>query len=77
MPETVNCDPAALAKAAACYCYGDRKTADSAIIYLLAQIAADTSSPSELAKKAACFCFADAPSRDAVLLYLLCNIVNT
>jgi hypothetical protein len=72
----IQCDPQALAQAGACYCYGDRKSSDAVIIYLLAQIAGDNSTPSDLAKKAACLCFADAPTRDAVLLYLLCQIAN-
>ena len=76
MPETITCDPATLAKDAACYCYGDRATSDAVIIYLLAQIAGDDSAPADLARKASCLCFADAPSRDAVLLYLLCTIAN-
>lgn len=72
----ISCDPSALAKAAACYCYGDHKVEDSIIIYLLAQIAGDTSTPDELARKAACLCIEDKQSREAVMLYLLCQIAN-
>lgn len=75
MPE-INCDPDALAKAAACFCYENKKVSASVIIYLLAQIAGDTPTPDELARKAACMCINDVPTREAVLLYLLCNIVN-
>ena len=38
MSDPVNCDPATLAKAAACYCYGDRKVADAVTISLLCQL---------------------------------------
>lgn len=70
----VSCeDPNALTAAAKCFCY-DERTADAVIIYLLAQIAQDTSSASELALKAKCFCMPDDRSRDAVMLYLLCQI---
>lgn len=75
MPE-INCDPAALARAAACFCYSDKKVEDAIMIYLLAQIAGDTSTPSALAQEAKCFCFADQTMRDAVITYLLCQIAN-
>jgi len=42
------------------------------MIYLLQQIAGDTSTPSELAEKAACLCIPDAKQREAVMTYLLC-----
>lgn len=73
MAATLDCAPAPLARASACYCYGDQKVADSVIIYLLAQIAGDTSTPAELAAKAKCYCFSDKQLADAVKLFLLCE----
>ncbi len=70
----VDCDPAALATAAKCYCYQDERQVDSILIYLLAQIAGNTATPSALAAAAKCYCFSDRPSRDAVITYLLCQI---
>lgn len=75
MPE-INCgDPAALAKASACYCMNEVQSRQ-VMIYLLAQIAGDTSTPAQLAKNAACYCFADRKVSEAVITYLLCNIAN-
>lgn len=72
----VSCDINDLANASKCFCYSDQRQIDSIIIYLLTQIASDTSTPSELAEKAKCYCFPDAKSRDAVMLYLLCAIAQ-
>jgi len=68
-------DPNALQAAAACYCF-PKATQEAIMIYLLQQIAGDTSTPSELAEKAACLCIPDAKQREAVITYLLCSIVN-
>ena len=72
MADTINCDPAALAKAAACFCYNEPE-ARSAMVYLLAQIAGDASTPAELAAKAKCYCF-DQKTGEQVMTYLLCQI---
>lgn len=72
----ISCETADLTSASKCFCFGDQRMADSVVIYLLAQIAEDTSTPSELAKKAACYCYPDQRSRDAVMLYLLCSIAE-
>lgn len=69
-------DPATLAANSACYCYADRKQQEAILIYLLAQIAEDTSTPSELAAKAACFCYGDQQTRDSVIVYLLRSIAE-
>lgn len=61
--------------AAKCYCFTPQQ-ADAVIIYLLAQIAGNTSTPAQLAEAAKCYCFGNTPSRDAVMLYLLCAIAN-
>lgn len=74
MPAAISCDPATLARAAACYCFNERQSRE-VITYLLAQIAGDTSTPAELAAKAKCYCF-DQKTADAVITYLLCQIVN-
>ncbi len=71
----INCDPAALSVAAKCYCYSDQRQSDSVLIYLLAQLASDTSTPAELAAKAKCYCF-DPKTAEAVKTYLLCQIAN-
>lgn len=71
----INCDPATLALASACYCY-DQKTSDAVMIYLLAAIAGDTSTPKELAEKAKCYCFGDHQMAEAVISYLLCQNAN-
>lgn len=73
---SVSCEPSDLATASKCFCFADQKQIDSVIIYLLTQIAGDTSTPAELSRKAACFCFPDTRSRDAVMLYLLCAIAD-
>ena len=74
MPATINCDPAAISSAGACYCYSDKESR-RVITYLLAQIAGDTSTPAALAQKASCYCF-DPRTADAVITYLLCEVVN-
>lgn len=74
MPESINCDPATLAAAAKCYCLNEKQSRE-VVIYLLAQIAGDTSTPAELAGKASCYCF-DQQTADAVITYLLCAVVN-
>jgi len=72
----VSCVPKDLSVESKCYCFADKKLSDSVMIYLLAQIAGDTSTPAELARKSSCFCISDQKSRDAVMVYLLCAIVN-
>lgn len=72
----VSCEPSDLATASKCFCFSDQKQIDGIIIYLLSQIAGDTSTPAQLAQKSACFCYADQRSRDAVMLYLLCAIAD-
>lgn len=76
MPEAISCDASDLAKASACYCYGNQKVEQSVMIYLLAEIAGDTSTPKELAEKAKCFCYGDQKVADSVVAYLLCQIAN-
>lgn len=56
MPENINCDPEALARASACYCFNENQ-ATRVMIYLLARITGASLVPSELARNAACFCF--------------------
>lgn len=75
MPEAIDCNPAAIAAASKCFCLPE-KEANAAIVYLLAQIAGDTSTPSELAAKAKCYCFNKRTS-EAVITYLLCQIANS
>ena len=73
MPAEISCDPAALAKASACFNYSDGKVADAVIIYLLAQLAGNTMTPAQLAKAAACYVGQDAKMMDAEKVYLLCQ----
>jgi hypothetical protein len=75
MPETIDCDPTALATASRCYCY-QPKIADAVIIYLLTQLAQDTSTPAELTAKAECYCFENEKVREGILTYLLCAVIN-
>jgi len=70
----ISCEPNDLSTASKCFCFNDQRQIDAVIIYLLAQIAENTSTPAELAASAACFCYPDSRSRDAVMLYLLCAI---
>ena len=71
----INCDPAALEKTSACYCFNEPQTR-AVLVYLLAQIAGNTMTPAELAKASSCYCF-DQKTGDAVLTYLLCQIANS
>ena len=71
----VNCDPATLARASACYCYNETVSAE-VMIYLLAQLAGDASTPAQLAVKAKCYCYSDKKLAEAVKIYLLCAIAN-
>lgn len=73
---SVSCVPRDLAAAASCYCYGDQKIEQSIIIYLLKQIAGDTSTPKELAAKAACYCYSDSKITESIQTMLLCNIAT-
>lgn len=68
----VTCDPKSLAEAAKCYCFNERE-ANAIIIYLLKQIAGNTSTPSELAALAKCYC-TDAKTSKAIITYLLCQL---
>jgi len=73
MPE--NCsDPAALARASACYCFNPKQS-DAVTIYLLNRISGLNLDPDDLARNAKCFCF-DRKTAAAVKNYLLCNIAN-
>ncbi len=72
----ISCEPGTLATASKCFCFGDQRQVDAVIIYLLREIAEDTSTPAELARKASCFCYPDTRSRDAVMLWLLCAIAD-
>lgn len=75
MPETtVNCDPAALSRASACYC-SPEDVQRAEMVYLLLQIAGLNLMPSELAKASACYCAPEDVWRGEVT-YLLCQIVN-
>lgn len=47
------------------------------MIYLLAQIASDTSTPAELSAKARCYCFGDERVSEGVITYLLCQIASS
>lgn len=67
----MNIAPAALSAAAACYCYADKKQADSVEIMLLAQLAGNTQTPSQLAASAKCYCYSDKQVSEAVKIYLL------
>ena len=68
----VNCDPAALARASACFCLPEPQFR-AALIWLLTGIAGDTSTPAELAKKSACYCF-DRKTAAAVKAYQLSQL---
>lgn len=72
MPVAINCDPAALAKAAACYCSTEQQQLAD-IVYLLKQIAGNTMTPAQLAQASACFC-SDKKTQYANITYLLCQI---
>ena len=72
MPE--NCDPDALARASACYCFTPKQS-DAAIIYLLNRISGLNLDPDTLARNAKCFCMTKQQSR-AVIAYLLCRIAS-
>jgi hypothetical protein len=68
----ISCDPAALAKSSACFCYTEPE-ARKVIIYLLRQIAGSTLTPAQLAQAAAGYAF-DQRTADSVIAYLLCQI---
>lgn len=68
-------DLAELATAAACYCY-DEKTSRQVLIYLLAQIAGDTSTPSELAAASKCYCGLPNSAINQIIVYLLDEIAT-
>jgi len=70
----INCDPNALMQASKCMCIPPGKEGD-VMIYLLQQIAGETSTPKELMEKAKCYCFPKG-EKEAVMTYLLCQIVN-
>lgn len=71
MPDdTINCDPAALALAAKCYC-SPENVQRAEMIWLMMQIAGLNLTPSELAERSKCFCMDEQSSR-AAMLYLTC-----
>ena len=70
----MDCDPAAIAKASACFCLPE-KEARGALLYLLNAQSGLNLTPAQLAKNSACFCL-DAKSSKAAELYLLCQIAS-
>lgn len=72
---TISCNPSDVARASACYCFNEQVSRE-VMIYLLAQIAGDTSTPAQLASKAKCYCFSDRKVAESVITMLLCNIAN-
>ena len=70
----MDCDPAAIAKASACFCLPG-KEARGALLYLLNSISGLNLTPSQLAANSKCFCL-NAKSAKASELYLLCAISN-
>lgn len=71
---SVDCDPNALMQAAKCMCIPPGKELE-VMVYLLQQIAGDTSTPSELMAKAKCICIPKGKTEE-VMVYLLCQILN-
>lgn len=71
---SVSCEPNDLMQAAKCVCIPPGKQGD-VMIYLLQQIAGDTSTPKELMEKAKCMCIPPGKAEE-VMAYLLCQIVN-
>jgi hypothetical protein len=74
MPETIDCDPTAIAVASKCFCFPDKEYR-GAVLYLLNQISGLNLTPAQLAEVSKCFCMNE-KSAEAALLYLVCNIVN-
>lgn len=72
----ISCEPVDLAVASKCYCYGDKKLSEAVMIYLLAQIAGDSSTPAQLAAKAKCYCYGDRKTAESVITFLLCQLAN-
>jgi hypothetical protein len=70
----MNCDPAAVAKASACFCLPEKESR-AALLYLLNQISGLNLTPAQLAKNSSCFCL-NAKAAKAAELYLLCAIAN-
>lgn len=70
----MNCDPAAVAKASACFCLTEPQ-ARAAMLYLLNNISGLNLTPSQLAANSKCFCL-ESKSAKAAELYLLCAIAN-
>lgn len=78
MADTFDCsDPAALAKASACFCL-DERTSNAIELYLLATIAGGSMDPKTLAQQAAAAGFNGIPPgySESIKTLLLCNIVN-
>ena len=70
----IDCDPAAIAEAAKCFCLPE-PAARAATLYLLNQISGLNLTPAQLAENSKCFCLNEKASRGAEL-YLLCQIAN-
>ena len=71
----IACDQNSLAVAAKCFC-APENVQRAEMIYLLQQIAGDTSTPAQLAKKAACYVGTPKNVQWAEITYLLCANVN-
>lgn len=74
MPNAISCDPAAVAKASACFC-GPEESQRAQMLYLLLQISGLNLTPAQLAEKSKCFCFEEKAGK-AAELYLLCQIAS-
>lgn len=72
----VNCDPAALVNAAACFSCIPESMQKPVELYLLAVAAGGSMDPATLVANAKCFTCIDHSMREAVAEYLLCQIAN-
>lgn len=76
----INCDPAALEKAAACFQCISPDMREPVMIYLLAQIAngsaGTTTDPAALVKAATCYRCPEPATREAITNFLLCAIAK-
>lgn len=72
----IACDPAAIAEASKCFCMSE-PASRAAMLYLLAQIAGDTSTPAELAAAARGYLGTPENVWRAEVSYLLCQIASS
>ena len=73
MPAVLNCDPATIARASACFTCLTKSQRAAVELYLLASLAGGSMDPATLVRQARCFACVPPEMVESVKMMLLCN----